>query len=60
MDKRSELAAIRKQMAACLSSKPKDIAGYKRLAAEHRRILHAANPAIEAQWKACHDRSAVR
>jgi hypothetical protein len=60
MNVAEKLSGIRKQMSECLAQKPKNIAEYKRLAAEHRRILHTANPAIEAQWKACHDRSAVR
>lgn len=60
MSTAQQLSDIRKQMQAALAQKPKNIAEYKRLAAEHRRVLHAASPTIKAQWEACHDRGAVR
>lgn len=42
------LSALRKAMAAALSAG--DRAEYHRLGAEHRRVLHAANPAMRDAW----------
>jgi hypothetical protein len=47
------LANIRSAMHSALSAKPKRIAEYKRLAAEHRKILHAALPVVKEQWERC-------
>ncbi len=46
-----ELAALRHQMSAALHRK--DVAAYHRLGAEHRRVLHAACPAVKAAWEGC-------
>lgn len=46
-----QLAAIRSAMLTALRAH--DHAEYHRLGAEHRRVLHAASPAIKAAWLAC-------
>ncbi len=43
------LIAIRAKMSAAL--KREDFAEYHRFGAEHRRLLHAANPAIKTAWE---------
>lgn len=48
---RPELTAIRAAMAAALERD--DRAEYHRLGAEHRRLLHEANPALKTAWEAC-------
>lgn len=50
-----QLAAIRKDMSAALHCK--DHGEYHRLGAEHRRILHAANPEVKLAWEASRARS---
>lgn len=57
IDPNGQLSAIRKAMSAALHERPKNIAEYHRLGAEHRRILHAANPTIKAAWDDCHAQS---
>lgn len=46
-----QLATIRKQMSAALRAKHID--EYHRLGAVHRKVLHAASPAIKVAWERC-------
>jgi hypothetical protein len=49
----AELARIRQAMTAALKAKPKNIAEYERLGAQHRELLHAHRPDIKEQWERC-------
>lgn len=50
-DTHATLCAIRADMVAAM--RRKDKATYERLAADHRRILHAAVPEKKAAWERC-------